>query len=77
MGGRAFRGGLAGGSVHTGQMLCANALDEAEPLCGVAEGEVLVEAAVDGFFDQREGDGLEGYDDEGLGAAGGAFLQLG
>ena len=73
----AFRGGRAGGAVHPGQMLRTNALDEAEPLCGVAESEVFVEAAVDGFLHQGEGDGLEGDDDEGLGAAGGAFMQLG
>ena len=73
----AFRGGLASGAVHSGQMLRAYGFYQAEPLCSVAEGEVVVEAAVDGFLYKRQRDGLRGDDDEGLGVVGGAFLQLG
>ena len=76
-GGFALWGGFASGAVHSGEVFRADELDEAEPLGGVAEGEIVVEAAVDGFLDEGECDGLEGDDDEGLGVVGGAFLKLG
>ena len=72
-----FGGGRASGAVHTGQVVCADEPDETESLGGVAESEIVVEAAVYGFLDEGEGDGLEGDDDEGLGVVGGAFLKLG